>query len=179
MILATTLLGSDSTLILPILLFVGIICGIIKKDSMKNILITSFIAFTIGYVLSFIISLINIFYTEGGFYAIAVMQYSLFYIIIYILVGCLGSSLGYHVIDEINTQHEIKEKWMDLSKVTIGYAIPIEIVIITIVYIIGFQLFFTLALINLIASTVRLLFFFIGILERMMKHEELIKSDTI
>lgn len=110
MILATTLLGSDSTWILPLLLFVGIICGIMKNDSMKNILITAFIAFTTGSVLSFIISLINIFYTEGGLYAIAVMQYSLIYIIIYILVGCLGSSLGYHVIYELNTQRDIEEK---------------------------------------------------------------------
>lgn len=67
---------------------------------------------------------------------------------------------------------------MDLNKVTSGYAIPIGIVIIIIAYIIGFQLFFASALINLITSTVGLLFFFIGILEGIMKHDEVIESAT-
>lgn len=102
MIIATsTLLDQDSTLILPLLLFVGIVCGIIKHDSMTYTLITAFVAFTLGFILSFIISLISVYYIEGGLYAIALIQSSLVYLILYIFVGCLGSSLGFHIINEL------------------------------------------------------------------------------
>lgn len=102
MIIATsTLLDQDSTLILPLLLFVGIVCGIIKHDSMTYTLITAFVAFMLGFILSFIISLISVYYIEGGLYAIALIQSSLVYLILYIFVGCLGSSLGFHIINEL------------------------------------------------------------------------------
>ena len=88
MIIATsTLLDQDSTLILPLLLFVGIVCGIIKHDSMPYTLITAFVAFMLGFILSFI-------------------QSSLVYLILYIFVGCLGSSLGFHIINEL---YELKQ----------------------------------------------------------------------
>ena len=107
MIIATsTLLDQDSTLILPLLLFVGIVCGIIKHDSMTYTLITAFVAFMLGFILSFIISLICVYYIEGGLYAIALIQSSLVYLILYIFVGCLGSSLGFHIINEL---YELKQ----------------------------------------------------------------------
>lgn len=107
MIIATsTLLDQDSTLILPLLLFVGIVCGIIKHDSMTYNLITAFVAFMLGFILSFIISLISVYYIEGGLYAIALIQSSLVYLILYIFVGCLGSSLGFHIINEL---YELKQ----------------------------------------------------------------------
>ena len=102
MIIATsTLLDQDSTLI-----FVGIVCGIIKHDSMTYTLITAFVAFMLGFILSFIISLISVYYIEGGLYAIALIQSSLVYLILYIFVGCLGSSLGFHIINEL---YELKQ----------------------------------------------------------------------
>lgn len=101
MILACSLLTGDTALIIPSLLFIGIFVGIMKKASMNEVLLTALVGFMIGSILSFIISLITVYYTEGGLYAVAVIQYSWIYIIFYTFVGCVGSALGYHLLDEI------------------------------------------------------------------------------
>lgn len=108
MILACTILVSDSTLVLPLFLFMGIIFGIIKRSSMKITLISSLLAFIIGSVISIAISLISIYYTYGALYAIMLVQSSLAYIIVYTIIGCIGSSVGYYVYDEIKTTSLIK-----------------------------------------------------------------------
>ena len=101
MILACSLLTGDSTLIIPSLLFIGIIVGIMKKGTLNEVLITGLVGFLIGSIIAIIVSLITVYYTEGGLYAIAVIQYSWFYIIFYTFIGCVGSALGYYVRDEI------------------------------------------------------------------------------
>lgn len=104
MILACSLLTGDSTLIIPSLLFIGIFVGIMKKSTINEVILTGFIGFLIGSIIAIIISLITVYYTEGGLYAIAVIQYSWFYIIFYTFIGCIGSALGYYVRDEIKNR---------------------------------------------------------------------------
>lgn len=101
MIIACSILTSNTSFILPSLLFIGILSGIMKNNSMNETLITTLIAFIIGSIFAFIISLITVYYTYGGLYAIAVVQYSVFNILIYIIIGCIGGALGYYVSDEI------------------------------------------------------------------------------
>ena len=104
MILACSLLTGDSTIILPSLLFIGIIVGLMNKNTMNENLIKSFVAFITGSIIAFIISLISVYYTEGGLFAIALIHYSFVYIIIYTIIGCIGSALGYYVRNEIKNR---------------------------------------------------------------------------
>lgn len=104
MILACSLLTGDTTLIIPSLLFIGIFVGVMKKATMNEVLLTALIGFIIGSIIAFIVSLVTVYYTEGGLYAIAVIQYSVFYIVFYVIVGCIGSALGYHVREEIDNR---------------------------------------------------------------------------
>ncbi|WP_455645224.1 hypothetical protein [Methanosphaera sp.] len=106
MIIACSLLTGDTTIILPILLFIGIITGIMKKNPLNESILTALIAFVIGSIIAFIISLITIYYTYGGLYAIAVMQYSLFSIILYTIVGCIGDVIGYYIFTELKYNKE-------------------------------------------------------------------------
>lgn len=69
--------------------------------NIKETLLNSFIAFIIGSIIAFIVSLITVYYTYGGLYAIAVVQYSLISIITYIIIGCIGSYIGYYVSEEL------------------------------------------------------------------------------
>lgn len=101
MIVPTSLYSGDATIILPTIFFIGIISGIIKNTNMEDTLISTFTAFLIGSILTFIISLIIVYYSEGGFYAIALIQYSLINIIIFTLIGCIGGAIGHHIINEI------------------------------------------------------------------------------
>ena len=104
MILACSLLTGDTAVIMPSLLFIGILVGIMKKATMNEILLTALIGFLVGSVIAFIISLITVYYTEGGLYAISVIQYSGILIIFYTFVGCVGSALGYYVKEEIDNR---------------------------------------------------------------------------
>ena len=104
MIMACSLLTGDSTIILPSLLFIGIFVGLMNKNTMNENLIRAFVAFITGSLIAFIISLISVYYTEGGLFAIALIQYSLVYIIIYTIIGCIGSALGYYVRNEIDNR---------------------------------------------------------------------------
>ncbi len=104
MIMACSLLTGDSTIILPSLLFIGIFVGLMNKNTMNENLIRAFVAFITGSIIAFIISLISVYYTEGGLFAIALIQYSLVYIIIYTIIGCIGSALGYYVRNEIDNR---------------------------------------------------------------------------
>lgn len=101
MMIPTSLYSGDATIILPTIFFIGIISGVIKNADMTDTLLSSFIAFLVGSIITFIISLIVVYYTEGGFYAIALIQYSLINIIIFTLLGCVGGALGYHIKDEL------------------------------------------------------------------------------
>ena len=71
MILACSLLTGDAALIIPSILFIGILCGMMKKDTMNEVLLRSIITFVVASVLTMIVSLINVYYSEGGLYAIA------------------------------------------------------------------------------------------------------------
>ena len=104
MILACALLTGDSALIIPSMLFIGILLGIMKKVTMNEVLLSSTIAFVIGSILTMIVSLINVYYSEGGLYAIAVIQYAWFYIIFYTFIGCVGSAIGYYLREEIDNR---------------------------------------------------------------------------
>ncbi len=104
MILACSLLTGDSTLIVPSMLFIGMILGIMKKATMNEVIISGFISFVIGSFITMIVSLINVYYSEGGLYAIAVIQYSWIYIIFYTFIGCVGSAIGYYLREEIENR---------------------------------------------------------------------------
>ena len=93
MIIACSLLTNDNSFIIPTILFIGIISGIMLHVNIKETLLNSIIAF--------IVSLITVYYTYGGLYAIAVVQYSLISIITYIIIGCIGSYIGYYVSEEL------------------------------------------------------------------------------
>ena len=108
MILACSLLTGDTTIILPSLLFIGILTGIMKKATMNELLLTTVLAFLIGSIIAFIVSLITVYYAEGGLYAIAVIQYAWLSVLLYTFVGCIGSALGYYVKEEIKKK---KKKW--------------------------------------------------------------------
>lgn len=101
MIIACSLLTNDNSFIIPTILFIGIISGIMLHVNIKETLLNSFIAFIIGSIIAFIVSLITVYYTYGGLYAIAVVQYSLISIITYIIIGCIGSYIGYYVSEEL------------------------------------------------------------------------------
>ncbi|OED30603.1 hypothetical protein NL43_01260 [Methanosphaera sp. WGK6] len=73
-----------------------------KKDHLTESILTALIAFIIGSIIAFVISLITVYYTYGGLYAIAVIQYSLFSIIIYTIVGCIGDVIGHYILSELN-----------------------------------------------------------------------------
>lgn len=102
MILACSLLTGDTLLIVPSILFIGILLGIMKKVTMNETIITSLLAFGLGSIITMIVSLINVYYSEGGLYAIAVIQYSWIYIIFYTFIGCVGSAIGYYLREEID-----------------------------------------------------------------------------
>lgn len=104
MILACSLLTGDSSIIVPSILFIGILSGIMKKGTMNEVLLSSFLAFIIGSVLTMIVSLINVYYSEGGLYAIAVIQYAWIYIIFYTFIGCVGSAIGFYIKEEIDNR---------------------------------------------------------------------------
>lgn len=104
MILACSLLTGDSSIIIPSILFIGIVGGIIKKGTMNEVLLSNFLAFVIGSILTMIVSLINVYYSEGGLYAIAVIQYSWIYIIFYTFIGCVGSAIGFYIKEEIDNR---------------------------------------------------------------------------
>lgn len=104
MILACSLLTGDTSIIIPSILFIGIVGGIIKKGTMNEVLLSNFLAFVIGSILTMIVSLINIYYSEGGLYAIAVIQYSWIYIIFYTFIGCVGSAIGFYIKEEIDNR---------------------------------------------------------------------------
>lgn len=102
MIIGVSLLTGDSQLILPSLLFVGII-GALKKDyTMNETLLSTFIAFIIGSIIAIIISLISVYYLEGPLYAIGIIHYLWFYIIFYTFIGCVGGALGYYIKEELD-----------------------------------------------------------------------------
>lgn len=101
MIIACSLLTNDNSFIIPTILFIGIISGIMLHVNIKETLLNSFIAFIIGSIIAFIVSLITVYYTYGGLYAIAVVQYTLISIITYIIIGCIGSYIGYYVSEEL------------------------------------------------------------------------------
>ena len=101
MIIACSLLTNDNSFIIPTILFIGIISGIMLHVNIKETLLNSFIAFIIGSIIAFIVSLITVYYTYGGLYAIAVVQYSLISLITYIIIGCIGSYIGYYVSEEL------------------------------------------------------------------------------
>ncbi|MBQ6218441.1 MAG: hypothetical protein IJJ47_01800 [Methanosphaera sp.] len=103
MILACSLLSADMTVIIPSLFFIGIIMGIMKNAPMNETVLTSIISFIIGSILAFIVSLITIYYTEGGLFAIALIQYSSIYIIYYVFIGVIGSMLGFHIKNELKS----------------------------------------------------------------------------
>lgn len=104
MILAISLLTGDTTLVIPSLLFTGIITGLMNKQGMNETITTALISFIVGSVIAMIISLITIYYTEGELYAIAVIQYSWVYIVFYTFIGCIGSAVGYYIKDEIKNR---------------------------------------------------------------------------
>ena len=104
MILACSLLTGDSALIIPSILFIGILCGMMKRDTMNEVLLRSILTFVIASVLTMIVSLINVYYSEGGLYAIAVLQYSWIYIIYYSFMGSVGSAIGYYLREEIENR---------------------------------------------------------------------------
>lgn len=104
MILACSLLTGDTSIIIPSILFIGILGGIIKKGTMNEVLLSNFLAFVIGSILTMIVSLINVYYSEGGLYAIAVIQYSWIYIIFYTFIGCVGSAIGFYIKEEIDNR---------------------------------------------------------------------------
>ena len=104
MILACSLLTGDTSIIIPSILFIGIVGGIIKKGTMNEVLLSNFLAFVIGSILTMIVSLINVYYSEGGLYAIAVIQYSWVYIIFYTFIGCVGSAIGFYIKEEIDNR---------------------------------------------------------------------------
>ncbi|MEE1116728.1 MAG: hypothetical protein VZR33_00880 [Methanosphaera sp.] len=104
MILACSLLTGDTSIIIPSILFIGIVGGIIKKGTMNEVLLSNFLAFVIGSILTMIVSLINVYYSEGGLYAIAVIQYSWIYIIFYTFIGCVGSAIGFYIKEEIDNR---------------------------------------------------------------------------
>ena len=79
--------------------------GIMKNAPMNETVLTSIISFIIGSILAFIVSLITIYYTEGGLFAIALIQYSSIYIIYYVFIGVIGSMLGFHI------KNELKSSW--------------------------------------------------------------------
>lgn len=100
MIMIVGIISSEITL--PALLFIGIISGIICYSSeFSETLVVTLLSFIIGTIITFIISLIIMYYTMGGLYAIATIQYSLIYILVYIIVGCIGCGLGFYVREEI------------------------------------------------------------------------------
>ncbi len=108
MIIACSLLTNDNSFIIPTILFIGIISGIMLHVNIKETLLNSFIALIIGSLIAFIVSLITVYYTYGGLYAIAVMQYSFITIITYIIIGCIGSYIGYYVSEELGLLNENK-----------------------------------------------------------------------
>lgn len=101
MILAISILTGDISLIIPSMLFIGILLGLMKKVTMNELLVCSIIAFVIGSIIAMIVSLINVYYSEGGLYAIAVIQYSWIYIAYYTFIGTVGSAIGYYLREEI------------------------------------------------------------------------------
>lgn len=104
MILACSLLTGDTSIIIPSILFIGIVGGIMKKGTINEVLLSNFLAFVIGSILTMIVSLINVYYSEGGLYAIAVIQYSWIYIIFYTFIGCVGSAIGFYIKEEIDNR---------------------------------------------------------------------------
>lgn len=101
MIIACSLLTGDTRIILPSLLFVGIIGAMNKDYTMNETLLSTFIAFIIGSLIAIIFSLVSVYYDEGALYAISIIHYSWIYVIYYTFIGCVGGALGYHVKDEM------------------------------------------------------------------------------
>lgn len=106
MILACSLLTGDIALIIPSMLFIGILLGMMKKVTMNELIVCSIIAFVAGSLIAMIFSLINVYYSEGGLYAIAVIQYAWVYILYYTFIGSVGSAIGYYLREEIENRGE-------------------------------------------------------------------------
>ncbi len=104
MILACSILTGDIALIIPSMLFIGILLGIMKKVTMNELLVCSILTFVIASLLAMIVSLINVYYSEGGLYAIAIIQYSWIYIMYYTFIGTVGSAIGYYLREEIENR---------------------------------------------------------------------------
>ena len=104
MILACSLLTEDISLIIPSMLFIGILLVIMKKVSMNELIVTSIIAFVLGSLIATIFSIISLYYTEGGLFAIAIIRYVWIYLIYYAFIGTVGSALGYYLREEIENR---------------------------------------------------------------------------
>ncbi|MBE6487501.1 MAG: hypothetical protein E7Z86_02150 [Methanosphaera stadtmanae] len=103
LILAFTTL-STSTAVAPFFMFVGIIIGIIESNDKTKILANTTIATVIGSIISFIISIIVVYYTESPLYAIVTLQSYPVYLVLnllYIILALTGGMIGYYIVDEI------------------------------------------------------------------------------
>lgn len=108
MIIPIPLFSGDISIIIPSLLFIGILSGIMNKNTLNESILTTLIAFIIGSIISLILSIITVYYDEGALYAIAIISYALFNIIYFTFIGCIGSSLGYYIKEEIKGE----TKWI-------------------------------------------------------------------
>lgn len=103
LILAFTTL-SASTAVAPFFMFVGIIIGIIEYDDKTRILVNTILSSFTGSVISFIISIVIVYYTESPLYAIVTLQSYPVYLVLYVLyiiLALCGGMIGYYVVDEI------------------------------------------------------------------------------
>ena len=96
-----TFFGNDTSLIISFMLLVGIISAFGNNLSHNMTIMTSGIGIFLGSIVSFIVSIISIYYLQGGLYAIMTMQVAIVYIIMYTIIGGIGASLGYYFRDEI------------------------------------------------------------------------------
>jgi hypothetical protein len=104
MVVISSIVTGDTLIVIPSLLFIGILSGLMNENEINKTILLNIIAFIIGSAISIIISLVTIYYSEGGLFAIAVIQYSWIYILFYTFIGTVGSAIGFYVRDEIKNR---------------------------------------------------------------------------
>ena len=101
LIILCYLLSDESSSIPPFIFITGILLGLINKDSMNELLVKSTIMSFIGSLIAAIISVVVVYYSYGGLSAASIIYPSLFYIVIYMIIGIAGSAAGYYFNEEL------------------------------------------------------------------------------
>lgn len=100
-IIITYLVSGASSTILPFVFLTGILVGIMKNEDMKEAAIAGLLSSLIGTVITTIISLAMMYIYYGSTYLMYILQSSILFIVLYIIVGSIGGVLGYFVYQEI------------------------------------------------------------------------------